>query len=248
MGVLSVIGLSCSCTLPGAAQLDPMLPKANVCGKRMIRKSPANVMGALVQILDKRVADDLRNARPLMLELGSGGEVRDGYYGVDLLARDGVAIQADLNEPLDQLPDNCVSGVISFHCLEHVDRLLPLMRELHRIMRPGAVADIVVPHFSNPYHYSDPTHVRTFGLYTMHYFSDEGTNDIRYIPTFYSDTRFSIKSIEIRLLDRRLPDRLFAPFLGRVINRSLRWQDRYERRLCRLFPASEIRYVFSPVK
>ena len=200
-----------------------------------------------MHILDARVLDDLRNGRLLKIELGSGGEAREGFYGVDLLPRPGVAIQADLNESLELLPDNCVSAIFSSHCLEHVEKFLPLVRELHRILAPDGVAEVVVPHFSNPYHYSDPTHVRTFGLYTMNYFSGAAVHEIRYVPTFYSDVRFRIHEIEIRFA-RKLLDRILMPYLGRLINRSFRWQDRYERRLCRLIPASEIRYVFSPIK
>jgi hypothetical protein len=32
-----------------------------------------------------------------------------------------------------------------------------------------------------------------------------------------------------------------------LINRSSGWQDWYERRLCRLFPANEIQYRITPV-
>ena len=201
-----------------------------------------------MKILDRRVDDDIQAGRPLKLELGSGGAQRSGFYGVDLLPLEGVAIQADLNEPLDLIPDNSVAEIFSYHCLEHVDRFLPLMRELHRIMRPDAHAEIIVPHFSNPYHYSDPTHVRTFGLYTLSYFSDSKDQQLRKVPSFYSDTRFKVRDIELRLLNRKWIDRLLFPFLSRTVNRSFAWQDRFERRLCGLIPANEIRFVFSPLK
>ena len=66
-----------------------------------------------------------------------------------------------------------MTEIYSRHPLEHVRNFLPLMAELHRVTRPGGRIEIIVPHFSNPYGYSDPTHVRHFGLYTFFYFADE---------------------------------------------------------------------------
>jgi hypothetical protein len=48
-----------------------------------------------------------------------------------------------------------------------------LIEELGRVMAPGAALTIIVPHFSNPFYYSDPTHRTPFGLYTMAYFCDQ---------------------------------------------------------------------------
>lgn len=201
-----------------------------------------------MRILSPQAAQDIEAGRSLRLDLGCGHSPRPGYYGVDLLPLEEVAIQADLNEPLDLLPDNSVAEIYSYHCLEHVERLLPLMRELYRVLQPGARAEVYVPHFSNPYYYSDPTHVRPFGLYTLNYFCDQHDQQPRTVPSFYTDVRFRVDELVIHLLDRRLVDKLLTPFLSRIINRSFAWQDRYERRLCRLAPASQIRFVFSPVK
>lgn len=175
-------------------------------------------------------------------------DLRPDFYGVDLLPTENVSIIADLNEPLDLFPDNSVSHIYTRHCLEHIDCLLPLMKELHRLLIPNGELEIIVPHFSNPYHYSDPTHVRTFGLYTMYYFVDQELQPPRKVPSFYSDVRFEITGIMLRLLDRKWCDRLMFPFLQRLVNRSIGWQDRFERRLCRLFPAAEIRYIMRAMK
>ena len=201
-----------------------------------------------MRILDQRVTDDLRAGRPLRLHLGCGEIEIEGFYGVDRIALPGVAIEADLDEPLGLLPNDCVADVRSSHCFEHVREFLPLMGELYRIVRPGGRLIIEVPHFSNPYAWSDPTHVRTFGLYTMFYFVKTELQPRRKVPCFYSSARFRVRKTWITPMPRTWFDRLAFPFMGTIINRSLAWQDWYERRICRAFPAWGIGYEMTPDK
>ena len=125
-----------------------------------------------MKILNPRVVEDIQAGRGLRLNLGSGLRRRDGFYGLDQVALPGLDILADLNEPLPELPNNSVDEIYCRHVLEHVPRLLDLLAELHRITRSSGRIEIVVPHFSNPYGYSDPTHVRFFGLYSFYHFCD----------------------------------------------------------------------------
>lgn len=196
-----------------------------------------------MRLLNPQIARDLEQGKPLRIDMGSGAKPRPGFYGLDQLEVDGVDIVADLNQPLDLLPDNCAEHVFSSHALEHVERLLPLLAEVHRITRPDGLIEIIVPHFSNPYYYSDPTHVRFFGLYTMNYFIDiEKQPGAHKVPTFNTRTRFAMESVKISFYRFNLLDRLFVPFLRYFVNRSARSQNFYELRLSWLFPAAEIRY------
>lgn len=202
-----------------------------------------------MQILNPQFHSDTQAGKPVSISLGSGGKVRNGYYGLDLLPLPGVDIVADLNQPLDQIADDSVGRIHSNHALEHVAEFLPLMRELHRVCRHDAEITICVPHFSNVYGFSDPTHVRFFGLYTMYYFvAPELQPKRRRVPAFYSDTRFMVESIRIEFYRKGLIDKVFASFIERLVNRSLGWQDFYERRLAGLFHARQITYRLKPVK
>lgn len=201
-----------------------------------------------MKILNPRVLEDLERGVPLRLDVGCGERPWPGYYGVDLVEMNGVDIIADLNEPLDLLPDNSVGAIISRHVLEHIPNLVPLLAEFRRITRPDGKIEIVVPHFSNPYFYSDPTHVRFFGLYTFFYFAHPEHQPRRKVPAFYSDVRFRVESIQIDFPRDGLLERLTCPVLKRLINLSTGMQDWYERRLCRLFTAKQIRYVLRPEK
>lgn len=196
-----------------------------------------------MRLLNPQIARDLEQGKALRIDIGSGPRPRPGFYALDQLELDGIDIVADLNQPLDLLPDNCAEHIFSSHTLEHVEKLLPLLAEIHRIARPGGVIEIIVPHFSDPYAYSDPTHVRFFGLYTMSYFADtEKQPHHRKVPAFYSPTRFEIESVYLSFYRFNLLDRIFVPFFRYLVNVSAASQNFYERRLSWLFPAAEIRY------
>jgi SAM-dependent methyltransferase len=201
-----------------------------------------------MRIVSDSVVNDLEAGRGLRLNLGCGRRSLPGFYGVDHLDLPGVDIVADLNEPLSLLPDDSVDAVYSRHTLEHVEELLPLISELHRVTRPGGRIEIIVPHFSNPYGYSDPTHVRFFGLYSFFYFSDETDQPRRKVPSFYIPERFTVESVRIHLLKRSLLSRVMGSLLKRFINGSVARLDWYERTLCWWFPAESIRFVLRPKK
>ena len=201
-----------------------------------------------MRIISERLRADLERGVPVKLDLGCGQRPQPGFYGVDHVEMEGVDLVADLNEPLSLLPDNSVAAVHTKHVLEHVTNLVPLLSELQRVTRPDGRIEIVVPHFSYPYFYSDPTHVRFFGLYTMFYFADPQHQPKRKVPAFYSNSRFSVESIRFDFPHDGWLDRLLTPILKRVINSSFAMQDFYERRLCRWLPARQIRYVLRPEK
>lgn len=200
-----------------------------------------------MKILNPALQAELDAGRPIKLNLGGGLRPLPGYYHLDLVDLPGVDIQADLNEPLDKLPDGSVDAIHCRHLLEHIDNFLPLLEELHRVVRPGGEIDIRVPHFSNPYGYSDPTHVRFFGLYSFFYFTDPEKQPRRKVPAFYSRCRFQVGNVNIRLMHETWFDKAVRAVLQPLVNLSREWQDWYERRLCRLFPANEIQYRISPV-
>ncbi len=201
-----------------------------------------------MRIINPAVLRDLEAGKALRLNLGCGRNSRLGFYGLDHLELPSVDIVADLNRPLSELPDNSVEEIYTRHTLEHVAEFLPLMAELHRLMRPGGRLEIIVPHFSNPYGFSDPTHVRFFGLYSFFYFSDEADQPRRRVPSFYSPQRFIVESVRIQPLKASVLGRAIAPLLKRLVNGSVSRLDWYERCLCRAFPAASIHFVLRPKK
>ncbi len=84
----------------------------------------------------------------------------------------------------------------------------------------------------------------------MYYFValDKLPNIRKNIPSFYSDVRFHIESINIEFHRSSICDKLLARCLTNLVNRNIHWQNFYERRLCHLFHAQQIRYILKPDK
>lgn len=181
----------------------------------------------------------------IALELGCGDRKRHSEaVGIDLLDLPGVDIVGDVAQVLAALPAGCVDKVWSYHFLEHVDDVSTIMHELSRICAPGAVVDVTVPHFSNPYYFSDPTHRRPFGLYSMCYFCTDRLFSRR-VPRYGVKPAFDLQGVD--LVFKSPPPRYLRygfKKLVQIIVNSGRWmQEFYEELLCFMFPCYEVRYV-----
>jgi SAM-dependent methyltransferase len=203
----------------------------------------------MMRIINESVREDLTNGVDLKIDLGCGSRPKKGYYSLDLLEMNGVDIVADLNQPLDMLPDNSCSHIFSNHVFEHIHDLNVLMGEIYRIAKPCANLEIVVPHFSNVFGYSDPTHVRLFGIYSFYYYvrrCDQPGK--RKVPDFYTSYKYRVHKITIEFSRLSLLDRLLVPIMRKLVNINLPTQTFYERRLSAIFHASQIRFHLQPVK
>jgi SAM-dependent methyltransferase len=173
----------------------------------------------------------------LRINLGCGRDVRPGYLNADRLPLSGVDVVLDLEAPLP-FCDGAFDEVFSSHVLEHVERFLPLMGELHRVCAPGGRLRHFVPHLSFFGSYTDPTHRRFFGYHSFDYFTAGGDYN------YYTSMRFRIVAREIRFYwinntKRRVPGRT----LTWLINR---WPLFYERFLCWMLPANELYFELEP--
>ena len=83
-----------------------------------------------------------------MLNLGCGQFPKPGYINLDLDPNS----KADLIHDLRQFPypfeDESFSRIEASHLLEHLSDPFLVMKEIHRIVKPGGIVDIRVPHFS----------------------------------------------------------------------------------------------------
>lgn len=202
-----------------------------------------------MRVLKQEVIANIERHEPIRLDLGSGGQGKEGCLSVDHIELPGVDIVADLNEPLHLLPDDSVEYVYSRHVMEHVANYLGLMGEIHRVVRKDGLVEIIVPHFSNVFGYSDPTHVRFFGLYSMYYFSPQHLQPcVRQVPSYYGNRHFTVESVRICLYRISAFDKLVARMLEKLVNLNIHTQIFYERRLAHLFHAAELVYRMRPIK
>jgi hypothetical protein len=157
-------------------------------------------------IVDKRGL--LEQGGGLRLDLGCGNpKAGPEYIGIDVLDCPEVDVVGDVAAVLDRLRPGSVLRVYSSHFFEHVADVELLLTRLARVMAPGGELEVVVPHFSNPYYYSDLTHRSTFGLYTFSYFLSNSPFK-RQVPTYGRDLPF-------RLVDVSLGFKSSPPFYGR---------------------------------
>ncbi len=194
-------------------------------------------------IVDKR--NLLPDLRDVTLELGCGAQKRhDGAVGIDLIDYDCVDIVGDIYDVARRIPDQCINAVHSYHFFEHVRDIALLMAELARVLKPKGILEIVVPHFSNPYYYSDYTHKNFFGLYSLSYFAQDSLLKRR-VPHYNSCQAFDL--CEVDLVFKSSPPfytrHLLKRALGKVFNLNCSMKELYEENFCYLFPCYEIRYL-----
>src|SRR6476646_6503755 len=140
---------------------------------------------------------------PLKIELGCGGSKRDpDAVGIDILDMPGVDLVGDALEVLRSLDEGSVDSVYSEHFLEHIPDARSMVAECARVLRPGGEFRAVVPHFSNPAFYSDPTHHTFFGLYTFSYWVAKSPFT-RASPQYEAALPFEIVSVRHRFRSPR---------------------------------------------
>lgn len=188
----------------------------------------------------------LNTSDKVIVDIGCGMRKKPGRIGIDRVDLPEIDIVADVEEGLTFFPNGSVDEIHCRSVLEHIENFEVLMAEIVRVMKKNSTAHISVPHFSNPYYYSDYTHKRFFGLYTFYYFVSPKYQLRRKVPDFYTKTR-------IRILSQRLIFRsvfkIINPFkklFGWFINLHPFLQQYYEENLCYLLPCHGIEIVFTP--
>ena len=105
----------------------------------------------------------------MKLHLGCGNDYKKGYVNCDISKE----VKPDKIVNLEKkLPfkDDSVEEIIANHVFEHVTNFIPLMHELYRVCKKGAIIKIKTPFYSAWGQYNDPTHVRFFTPFTFTYF------------------------------------------------------------------------------
>ncbi|MGH7245058.1 MAG: class I SAM-dependent methyltransferase [Phycisphaerales bacterium] len=201
--------------------------------------------------IETRVLTDLTAMlakRPVVVELGCGPKKKPGSIGVDAIALPGVDVVADLNKGLAFLPDSSVDRIEAVHTFEHLSDIETVIRDVVRVLRPEGECSITVPHFSNPYYYSDYTHKTPWGLYSMGYFCKDGWPYRRKVPSFYNDVGVRIISQRIRFTSEFVVIKQLKKVTQAIVNSSRLMQELWEENLCWQLPASELRVVFGTAR
>ena len=180
-----------------------------------------------------------------MLELGCG-QVKhwERSVAVDFNPRSRAAdIFHDLNRMPWPFEDSTFDGIIAEHVLEHLGPLIPVVEEAHRILKPGGILYVEVPHFSSHITYTDPTHTHPFSTRSFDYFvpPTPGSGPSLFDFGYSSTARFTLRSVRLNPASRGA----IRQWIGRLANRDM---FKYERDWAWIFPMETINFELAAIK
>jgi predicted SAM-dependent methyltransferase len=168
-----------------------------------------------------------------ILDLGCGKKKRTGAIGVDFNSRLEVDVVHDLNAFPYPFQEKEFEEIYLDNTLEHLDNVIHVMEEVHRICMQGGQVKVIVPYFRSIWAYIDPTHRHFFTVDSMAYFDPRHIIAQRYD---YTEARFHIEKI---VFNETLENGKFKKLIVMLANK---YPHRYERYLSHLYPLDDITY------
>lgn len=106
----------------------------------------------------------------LLVNLGAGTDIRDGWVNLDLEDGPGIDVVADLEQPLP-FADDSVEHYLAIDVVEHIRDVYGFFSELWRCAAPDCIIEAALPYGSSDDAWTDPTHQRPFFLDSWTYFA-----------------------------------------------------------------------------
>jgi SAM-dependent methyltransferase len=197
----------------------------------------------------KNILNNLDKSSKISIELGCGPNKKHFHaIGIDILDYDCVDIVGDIFDVMEKIPSGSVDIVYTYHFLEHIEEIDKLLNEIYRVLSDSGKLNVIVPHFSNPFYYSDLTHKTSFGLYSFAYYSESSFK--RKVPSYKKE--FLYKQDSVRLVFKSYPPRYlrhgFKKLFEYLFNINIFMQEFYEENLPYLIPCYEVSYTLSRKK
>ena len=190
----------------------------------------------------KNILKLLSNKKNIILEIGSGSKkIYNNSISIDIIDSENVDIVGDIHDVIKLFESNSVDKIYSSHCLEHIKNLEKLFIEITRVLKINGELELIIPHFSNPFYYSDPTHVNFFGLYTFsYYFHDNYLK--RKVPAYKDKLPLEISNINLifRSFRPRYVTHGIKKIFQFVFNLSVFFKELYEENFTNLISCYEI--------
>lgn len=169
----------------------------------------------------------------MILDLGCGGSPRDGAIGVDVDPAFGSDVVHDLNTFPYPFETGSAEGVYLDNVLEHLDDVIAVMEEIHRLSADGALVTVIVPYFRSRWSAIDPTHQHQFTVDSFAYF-DHG--DELWRRYRYTDVEFEVESVRFNV---GWP---ISGLRGSLVKWANRNPQRYESRVSTFLPLDELTF------
>jgi len=169
------------------------------------------------------------------LNLGCGRETLLNWVNLDCALLPGVDVVHDIEDLPLPFGDGEFDEILCNDVFEHIN-YIPVLADLHRILKPGGILTIKVPHFTSRDNYIDPTHIKRFSIRTFDYF----VTGARYERDYYFDFKFSKLDRSKLIFHKKFPF-VYNYLVEFGVNTHIRMMDFYELTfLSRLFPAQNI--------
>lgn len=121
-----------------------------------------------------------KEVKLLKIDLGCGpNKCGADWTGVDMFKMQGVDVVCNLAKDPWPFKDNSVDEAHASHFLEHLTNLgdkwerTHFFNELYRVLKVGAKASLIFPHWCSVRYYGDPTHKEPFSEMGFMYLSKE---------------------------------------------------------------------------
>jgi ubiquinone/menaquinone biosynthesis C-methylase UbiE len=193
----------------------------------------------------KNILQQVLTLKIVILDLGCGPlKKHPDWIGIDMLDAEGVDIVGDVYEVMKAFPDGSVDEVHASHFFEHIPDVPVLLIELNRVLKPTGYIEVVVPHFSNAYFYSDYTHKSFFGLYSFSYMVKDNLLK-RKVPNYNLNTGLQLKSIHLEFKSPWRINRPFRKFCKLIFNASTFMKEWYEDSWSSNISCYEVQFVLT---
>jgi SAM-dependent methyltransferase len=123
-----------------------------------------------------------------VLEVGCGTKKDPGVIGIDCIPGPLVDVVHDINVVPWPFKDDTFDEVRLSQIIEHVNDILVVMKEVHRVAKNNARVLIWTPHYSSFNSWTDPTHKHHLAYRSFDYFLEPPLYDYK-LPSFRLDSR-----------------------------------------------------------
>jgi len=146
------------------------------------------------------------------LNLGCAQYPLAGYINTDWSLRTPAQVVSNLDHPPYPFASGSFDAILASHLLEHLTDPFVAMRECHRLLRPGGVLLVQVPHFTRGF--THPEHKCGFDVSFPLFFDPAMT-------PWYVGTAFSLVGMRLRWNAQRYLKPWVASTLSRTLARVL---------------------------
>lgn len=176
---------------------------------------------------------------PKVLDFGCGNRKRADAIGIDKNPDSQADIVHDLNAFPYPFDGSVFDEIYADNILEHLDDVVRVMEELHRICRPGGLVKIIVPYFRSHWAFVDPTHRHFFTVESFSYFDPAHIHNRLFN---YSKAAFRIERVVFNeTVKRGFPTSLICLLADK-------WPVRYEKYLGSLWPLDDLTFYLRVIK